>query len=81
MLPGEMYMSNQRWAACGANATPDNLIATSWHNNIYAPLATFGGFDVFVVKQGPVRDGEGNIALEEASCNQWWIRRAGARDC
>ena len=57
-----MYVRNQRWAGPRRKRYPDNLIATSWHNNIYAPLATFGGFDVFVVKQGPVRDGEGNIA-------------------
>ena len=35
---------------------PDNLIATSWHNNIYAPLSALeGGFDLFVIKQANPR--------------------------
>jgi len=61
VLPGRLYTYNHRWAGARRKRYPDNLIATSWHNNIYAPLSLFGGFDVFVVKQGPVRDAAGNF--------------------
>ena len=61
ILPGEMYMKNHRWAGPRRKRYPNNLIATSWHNNIYAPLAMYGGFDVFVVKQGPVREAQGVV--------------------
>ena len=60
-ISGKYYLRNQRWAGPRRKRYPNNLIATSWQNNIYAPLATFGGFDVFVIKQGPTRDAQGNI--------------------
>ena len=52
-IMGQHWFVNTRWAGPVRKRYPHNLIATSLQNNLFDPLA-FGGFDLFVVRRGPL---------------------------
>jgi hypothetical protein len=50
---------------------PNNLLATALQNNVFGPLAKYGGFDLFVLRTGRVRNATTGVLPPPISAPEW----------
>lgn len=56
-----MARAPETWAGLRRGRWGSNTMATAMHNNLFAPLAQYGGYDLFCLQQGPAKLANGSI--------------------
>jgi len=59
-----------QWAGPRRRRFPDNIMAASFHYNVFDQLSRYGGYDLFVVQPGAIRGTDGELHMQ-AQPNPW----------
>jgi FkbM family methyltransferase len=70
MIAAQDLLSHFRWAGPRRRRFADNIMAASFHYNVFDQLSRHGGYDLFVVKPGAVRGTNGKLQ-QQAGPNPW----------